>query len=922
VPAYGTVVKTSTVTSTSPAAALVNTTVGAVNVLVISANSTGTGVQPQIQTPSGWTLACPVAWKSGSPSHEIAVVYRKVQSGDTATSQAVSIAAAGGGNIAVAPLAFAPGELDSATIIVSGEALAANVAGPTTNVGPSVPLAGLRYVVTGFGNRSGATWSTASDGNVHDPIQLQGAQSGGASIAVCCTSSTTGSGAARSLLSSASTSINDAVIVAFNPAASGFSGAVSLTVGSALAATGGSAGSIALTAGSSLAAVGAPAASGQPALTAGVSLASALPAVAFLQSGVTAWVAHRNGQSTVYGECTLAGYQASARQYSRALLEIPVWASSDGVYYCLHDRTTGSRSQYTGPNGSVDVTATSSTILDQYTSVVGGYPLARLTDVLDTLRGRLFVVENKQGVNQATLSTLLDSHAGVGYWIFKGPYNDTANALTAAGHGAPMWLYFYPSNEGSLSSTWSAVSGAGVPVLYGLGDYSVTGADLPVQSDANTFFTFTAAHSIQSWAFIPGTSAQKTAADLQAATAGASFAGYMANSFATLAPNDDTTVSLPVGSTLSMGGAPAPAGAVAVSTGPALSMAGALSAVGAVPLSTGVVLVVSGAPAVAVPLSLAAGTALTVLGAAAVTGAPALAVGGVLSASGAPAATGAAAVAVGALLAAGGSPDTAGQLAVSAGVALALSAAAGAGGTVAVSTGAALVVGSATAGSAAVDVTAGVALGVAGATGVAAVVDLRTAVLLGALGATSAAGDVGLAAGVVLAVAGGPDAGGTAGLSVGVILAAVGGSPPLVVMFDGSLLGWRPGPARWGVREGVQAWAVAAGLARWLWRALGDGVKVQDRRLVNLQVRSPRPLTDDGVTVTACVSPTRTVPDAPTEQPVVIPDDYAWTGPADWATVAAWVGPGLPVGTNYVLTHVTAGGEDFWDVAASVQVEE
>ena len=821
-PTAGTVVKTSSTTGTSPAATLVYTTPGAVNVLCISANSTGTGVQPQIQTPAGWTLACPVAWKSGSPSHEIAVVYRKYQTGDP-TTQAASIAAAGGGNIAVAPVGFAAGELDGTTIIVSGEAAAANAAGPTTDVTAALTLGGARYVISVFGNRSGATFSTASDGNVHDPIQAQDHQSSAASIAVCFATTPTSSGAARSLLSSVSTSINNTAIIAFNPATS-YTGAANYGPGAGLSATGTASqpGVVSVAAGVGLAAAGSPAAVGSVALSPGVTLASLTPIVAQLKSGLTQWIAHRNGYASSYGECTLAGYRAAAAQYSKAILEVPVWASSDGIYYCIHDRMTGSRGQYTGPNGSVDVTATSSAVLDQYVSVVGGNPLARLTDVLDALRGRMFAVENKQGISQGTLSTLLDAHAGVGYWIFKGPYNDTTNALVAAGHGAPMWLYFYNTQTGSLSSTLSTVSGAGVPVLYGWGDFSA--APVPVQSDSDTFWSFVTAHGLQAWAFILGTSGQKATADSQATADGAAFSGYMTSGFAALAPTDGGQVALQPGAALSAAGGPG-------------------WAVG-VPLPAGVALAAAGVPSVAAAVALPVGAGLAAAGAATAGGSVGLELGAALSVAASPAAASA---------------------------------------------------------TAAFD--AGVVLAADGVAGWVLDVPLPVGVALDTAGAFGLLASATFVAGVEL------DASGRAVVVV-------------VDAFDGSLLGWLAGPDRWGVRAGPAAWQVVLGAARWLLRSLGDVVKVADRRLVNLQVRSPRPLTDPDVSVESCVSQSRSVPDGAVWAPIVIPADYAWPGAAGWATVAAWVGPGLPVGTNYVLTHVTAGGEDFYDVAASVQVEE
>jgi hypothetical protein len=201
-------------TATSLAVNLADTNTGALNVLTISVNSTGTGVQPTITTPTGWTIVSS-SWKSGSPSHEIASFYRFRQAGDPTS---VTISWANTGNAAIAPVAFSAGMIDTTTPIVGSEKAFSQSAGPTTVATSAITLAAPRYVLSVFGNRSNATWSAAADGNVHDAILVQGIGAAAADVAVCGTGTTTSSGAARSLLSSASTSVHNCGIMAFNPA--------------------------------------------------------------------------------------------------------------------------------------------------------------------------------------------------------------------------------------------------------------------------------------------------------------------------------------------------------------------------------------------------------------------------------------------------------------------------------------------------------------------------------------------------------------------------------------------------------------------------------------------------------------------------------------------------------------------------------
>lgn len=574
-------------TATSMNATLASTTVGDLNIIAVSANTTGAAGDPA-QSVTGWT-AVPggSSGKTGSPWHRLSLFYRFYQSGD-GTTAAVTIAALG--NIECAAVAYSG--VNSTTPFVSGEVLAQQQPSSSTSWSTgSITTAALRWIISVFGNRTNGTWSALTDTQ-----RLTGIVASSANIAFEDSNGTVAAGTitARTATFSAATSVGNTVIVALNPAGgSSFSGTAALTSGStlggavtaslttaggmtsgsALAGQPGTTGSAALTSASTLTGSATATVTDGGGLTSGSALTGAVAAIRGAAGGMTSgstltgsaqapivtqlltggvqWPAHRDGTYATNGEETLEGYAAAAAQYSKAILEISVWDTSDGVYVCSHDQTTGR--VFSGANLTITSTAwatlspNGASTVGRPTTLVGGNPMRRLEEILDAFPTRLFIVENKHGTNQATLSTLLDSHAA-GRWMFKGPYNDTANAVIAAGHGAPMWLYFYPSQLGSLSTSYSAVSSTGVPIVFGLGDYSA--APVPVQSDATTFFTFTAANGIKTWAHILGTSAQKTTADGQASTAGASFNGYMTSSFPTIAPNDSTSAAMTSGSTL------------------------------------------------------------------------------------------------------------------------------------------------------------------------------------------------------------------------------------------------------------------------------------------------------------------------------------------------------------------------------------
>lgn len=203
---------------------LASTTVGDLNIVALSCHSTPgfAGVQPVIVTPSGWTLIGD-SWKTGTPSHEIASFYRFYQSGDPST---VTVAWGSGtnqlGNAVGGSVAYSG--VDSTTPIVVGESSFTTSAGATVNTTAALTLGGTRWVISVFGNRSGATWSTSTDA-----IQFQNTLTASADMSYADSGAATSSGTARSATSSASTSVNNVGIFALNPAAATGNAAVAET---------------------------------------------------------------------------------------------------------------------------------------------------------------------------------------------------------------------------------------------------------------------------------------------------------------------------------------------------------------------------------------------------------------------------------------------------------------------------------------------------------------------------------------------------------------------------------------------------------------------------------------------------------------------------------------------------------------------
>ncbi|MEO7262096.1 MAG: hypothetical protein ABI047_12710, partial [Jatrophihabitantaceae bacterium] len=219
-------------------------------------------------------------------------------------------------------------------------------------------------------------------------------------------------------------------------------------------------------------------------------------------------------------------------------LETSVWQCSTGEYVISHDRTTAR--VFSGT--SLDITTASWSTLSTKTTLIGGNPIRRLTDVLGALPARLFVVDNKQDVNHAALIAVLDAQVP-GRWMGKATWTAHATWLTACQNaGAPVWAFFYPADvqgatpTASMSTVMGSLTKAKSPVVFGLGDYSA--APVPVQSDADTFLGFVISNGLLCWADIINTTTQRANADNQATTAGRPFDGYMTSGFAAVAPTD------------------------------------------------------------------------------------------------------------------------------------------------------------------------------------------------------------------------------------------------------------------------------------------------------------------------------------------------------------------------------------------------
>jgi hypothetical protein len=165
------------------------------------------------------------------------------------------------------------------------------------------------------------------------------------------------------------------------------------------------------------------------------------------------YVAHRGG-SADWPEEVLWSYQQAAARNPDLALEISVWRTADGVWVCSHDQTTG---RVFGTN--LDITTSNWADLAALRTTVGGYPIAKLTDILAQYAGeRVLFVENKGAQANSTFLDLLDSYGGPNWIVVKTSGNGVSIPQAALARGYQVWGYFFPADTaaGNLNASSAA----------------------------------------------------------------------------------------------------------------------------------------------------------------------------------------------------------------------------------------------------------------------------------------------------------------------------------------------------------------------------------------------------------------------------------------------------------------------------------
>lgn len=166
--------------------------------------------------------------------------------------------------------------------------------------------------------------------------------------------------------------------------------------------------------------------------------------------------AHRGG-SADWVEMTEFAYNQASLYNPTMALEVSVWKTSDGVWVASHDQTT---LRMFGIN--TDIPSNTWATISGYTTTTGGYPIAKLTDILDQHQGRVFLVDNKQNTNVTAFLDLLDAYGGKNFFVSKGFITSSGTADAALLRGYTTWGYLYDAdvavNLPAKAASWTILA--------------------------------------------------------------------------------------------------------------------------------------------------------------------------------------------------------------------------------------------------------------------------------------------------------------------------------------------------------------------------------------------------------------------------------------------------------------------------------
>lgn len=355
-------------------------------------------------------------------------------------------------------------------------------------IGASEPTA-LTWTLSGGSNTVAFLWCVAGLDPAGPHTQLSVAAHGGAGAArTTAAITTTISGpvfsgfADRTGSAGAFTGGTDTLITNGNPVHNGSSQAyvqwsvsdVAPTVGLVRTITG-----AATSIGASFIFEGVPAPASGPTVTPAAGTVTAGPVAAYgeplrswakaMWDGGKGYVAHRLGSASLV-EHTAAAAQTLI-DLKVAAMEISMWMTTDGVWLASHDRTTDRVFGTTGGNVSCDIpTSTYAQVLAATPNgtIVGGYPIARVVDLLALIPATTVVfVDNKRATDITAFLDMLDGFPNASNrFVVKGIYGIAPTVAAAArARGYKCWLYYYEADLAQIPSTIDSADFSGMDYL-------------------------------------------------------------------------------------------------------------------------------------------------------------------------------------------------------------------------------------------------------------------------------------------------------------------------------------------------------------------------------------------------------------------------------------------------------------------------
>lgn len=397
---------------------------GDLNIIWVNA-ANGTATAPTITPPAGWTIPVSPIVDGSSPQLTAAIYYRLYQTGDT-TSPVWNFSS--GTNATYVMAAYTGVDQTTPVTNVSVDAYAGTTTAKTT---ASITTSATGIIVSGFGDRNAGVYTANTDTfratSSHSAATTGWLQDSNADQPI---------GTYTRTATGPSTSVGSSFILRVNTL-SGSGANASQATGTGVA---------------------------------NQAMAMGSPLKEWWLNQGSYYIAHRGG-SADFVEHTLAAYQSTNALTKYKAMEISTWRTTDGVWLASHDRLTD---RMFGVSQSIDIPTNTYAAVMAATAAgttIGGYPMAKVTDIIDSFDGNMvWFVENKQNVNITAFLDMLDAYPNASNrFIIKNVYNAASQAQAARLRGYKNWGYYYEGDLPNLDSTYTNFDILGM-------DYSASGA--------------------------------------------------------------------------------------------------------------------------------------------------------------------------------------------------------------------------------------------------------------------------------------------------------------------------------------------------------------------------------------------------------------------------------------------------------------